>query len=351
MHSSYKSDAGGIDVISLYGSWHQMGCRYGELAGEKMLDVLDYIDRRLAGRKEKSDSAADIAESLYSASPEYIRDFLGGVSETSGISLERVKLCNAVEYVEETFLCSFMAAWGPCSGGKLVAGRNYDALSYGEIGRDIIVTVFHPDDGIAVAIVGYAGELYCVNGFSANGFFLELNNGMPSAGRDIHWDLCPSTSRTLELLFKAETMEDVESFFGTTRSFASFIIGVCNSEEARTYEWCYDGVKRGDDADSGCLVVSTNHYVNREWDYAVPTDGTSWNSISRRSNLLGLARLHSGAMDAETMKKIMSVPLEDGGSFHDFTRYQIVAVPADYKLHIHVPCVGRWSEIDLKRFF
>lgn len=341
----------GIDIVSLYGTWYQMGRQYGELNRDKMLDVLDYIDLELAGRTERIDSATAIAERLYSASPQYLKEFFDGVGKASGISLERVKLCNAVEYVEDCFFCSFMAVWDTFSGGKLVAGRNYDAYSFDEIGRDIIVTVFHPDDGIAVAIVGYAGELYCVNGFNERGVFIELNNGMPSAGTDIHWELCPSTSRLLELLFKTETMDDVETFFRTTQSFASFIIGVCNKDEARIYEWCYDGMKRGDYAVPRGLAVSTNHYINEDWDYDTPTDESSWNSITRRTNLLEMANAHKGSINAEKMKEMMTVPIENGGAFQNLTRYQIVAVPDDYTLYIHVPCVGKWSEINLRKYF
>lgn len=344
-------DVDGIEVVSLYGSWHQMGCQYGELGREKMLDVLGYIDAQLGGRTESIDSAAVVAERLYAASPDCIKEFFDGLSKSSGISLERVKLCNAVEYIESAFFCSFMAAWGSYSGGRLVAGRNYDAYSYSEIGKDIIVTVFHPDGGMAAAIVGYAGEVYCVNGFNEKGFFVELNNGMPSAGSEIHWDLCPSTSRLLELLLQAETMDDVDSFFRTTQSFSSFVIGVCNKDEARTYEWCHDGVKRGDGVCPEGLAVSTNHYVNGEWPYAVPTDESSWNSITRRANLLEMAEKHKGNIDVETMESILSASLEDGGPHHALTRYQIVAVPADYTLHIHVPGIADWAEVNLQKFF
>lgn len=339
------------EVVNLYGTWHQMGRQYGELGRKNMLDVLDYIELKLAGRTERMNEAKIIAERLYSTSPQRIKDFFDGVSETSGISLERIKLCNAVEYIEGCFFCSFMAVWDKFAEGKLVAGRNYDAASYGEIDKDIIVTIFHPDDGMAAAIVGYAGELYCVNGFNEKGLFIELNNGMPSAGADIHWELCPSTSRLLELLFEAETMGDVEDFFKTTQSFASFTIGVCNKDEARTYEWCYDGVKRGDTVDPEGLAISTNHYVNQEWNYAIPTEEASWNSITRRENLLQMAKAHAGNINVGKMEEIMSTSIEDGGPFHHLTRYQIVVIPADFTLYIYIPCVGRWSEINLKKYF
>lgn len=348
---SYICEDNGITVVSIYGTWHQMGCQYGELVGDKMTEVLDYIDSKLGGRSESIDSAYVLSEKLYASTPEYFKEFFKGIGETSGISLDRIKLCNAVEYIEELYFCSFMAVWSPFSTGKLVAGRNYDAASFNEIGKDIIVTVFHPEDEIPAAIVGYAGELYCVNGFNGNGFFFELNNGMPSAGPEIHWDLCPSTSRLLELLFKTEKMDDVETFFSSTQSFASFIIGVCNKDEARSYEWCYDGMKRGDVMTIPGLVINTNHYINSDWDYVTPTDETSWNSISRWNNLLGMAEKYKGHIDAIKMEEIMSTAIEDGGPLHELTRYQIVVIPEDFTLNIFVPHIGMWSEINLKNYF
>ena len=50
-------------------------------------------------------------------------DFFAGMAETSGISMDRLKLCNAAEYVEGCFLCSAMAVWGDYSGGTLIFGR------------------------------------------------------------------------------------------------------------------------------------------------------------------------------------------------------------------------------------
>lgn len=75
-------------MVSLYGSWHEMGRQYGSLAKCYMTDVLEYVD------------------------------FFAGMAETSGISMDRLKLCNAAEYVEGCFLCSAMAVWGDYSGGR-----------------------------------------------------------------------------------------------------------------------------------------------------------------------------------------------------------------------------------------
>lgn len=344
-------DNDGITVLDLQGTWYQMGRQYGILAKSKMGDVLKYLDEKLGSDLDNVAAAAQIADKLYSNYPEYLKDFFDGVCHTSNLSLEKVKLCNAVEYVEGVFLCSAMAVWDDYADGKLVLGRNYDAASYAEIDQDLVVTVFHPNDGIPTAIVGYAGELYCVNGLNANGIFVELNNGMPSAGSEIHWDLCPSTTSLLDMLFGARNLDDVDDFFHTTQSSLSVTIGVADKNEARAYEWCYDGVRRGDETTDNGLMISTNHYVHNSWPYCLPDDDSSWNSVTRRCNLLATAQQYKGRIDVEKMKEIMSTSIDDGGPAHDLTRYQIVAVPEDKTLFILVPTIGEWVEINLDRFF
>lgn len=341
----------GINVICLYGNWHEMGRQYGSLTKEMLAEVLAYIDQKLSGEEKRIASARETAEHLYANYPQRHKDFMQGVSETAGITLEEVKMCNALEYMEAAFFCSAMAVWDDYADGKLVMGRNYDALSYAELSRDIIVTVFHPDNQQAVAIVGYAGELYCVNGFNESGLFVELNNGMPSAGFDIHWELCPSTTRLLDMLFEARSMEDVERFFHETQSFSSITISVCDKHEARSYEWCYEGVRRGDVMTAEGLLVSTNHYVNDTWAFPTPSDEQSWCSLTRRCNLLAMAEAHRGRLDTEIMKRIISTPIADGGPRHEATRYQIVAVPEDMTLHIRLPHNEYWAEINLGKYF
>ena len=348
--SCNRTDIEGITVLNLNGSWHRMGRQYGTMAKEQMNDVLRYLDTKLGSDGEKKAAAARIADSLYANYPDYLKEFFDGASRTSGLSPDRLKLCNAVEYVEGVFMCSAMAVWGDYGTGKLVFGRNYDAASYSEIDRDLVVTVFHPKGGTAAATFGYAGEIYCVNGLNAGGIFVEFNNGMPSAGSDIHWDLCPSTTRLFNMLFEVESLDEADSFFRETRSSLSSIVGVADRNEARSYEWCHDGVRRGDGTTPDGLMVSTNHYVNGNWPFREPDDGTSWNSISRRRNLIRQAEEHKGGIDVETMKEIMSTSLEDGGPMHALTRYQIVAVPEDRVLHINIPSNGKWVGIDMSGF-
>ena len=346
----HSFDEDGITVIDLHGSWYQMGRQYGLLAKEQIVDVLGYLDRKIGSDASQIENAYKIADALYAGYPDYLKVFFDGASQTSGLSLERLKLCNAAEYVEALFYCSAMAVWDDYSEGKLVFGRNYDAQNYSEICKDLLVTVYHPDNEIAAATVGYAGEFYCVNGLNEKGIFIELNNGMPSAGEKIHWDMCPSTTSLFELLFDADNLEDVDAFFESTGSFSSFIIGVADKTEARSYEWCFDGVKRGDVMTENGLMISTNHYINDTWPYGFPKDENSWNSITRRSNLCDQACRHKGKIDVRKMEEIMSTSLNEGGPMHDLTRYQIVVVPEELSLYLSIPDIGGWVNIDMGRY-
>lgn len=54
-------DVEGVHVVSLYGSWHEMGRQYGSLAKNYMTDVLEYVDSRLAGDAARIADAREIA--------------------------------------------------------------------------------------------------------------------------------------------------------------------------------------------------------------------------------------------------------------------------------------------------
>lgn len=357
--SGRLTEEDGITIVELSGSWQEMGAQYGRLAKPYLEDVLEFLDRKLAAAVETAAEAAqqkaqaeacDIAGKLYAHYPDHLKDFFEAAAESSGISLDRLKLCNAAEYIEGCF-CSAMAVSGEYSeDGGLVYGRNYDAVSYADIDKDVLVTVYHPDDGLAAATIGYAGEIYCVNGLNAKGIFIELNNGMPSAGSDIHWEMRPATSELFDLLFKAENLDDVDEFFETTRSFSSFIVGVSDGYEARLYEWCYDGVKRSDGQTPDGLMAGTNHYVHPEWKFPVPSDAESWDSQTRRANILALAEEYKGKIDVERMKVIMSTPIVEGGPRHPLTRYQMVVEPAGLTVHLKLSCNDSWAELPMYQY-
>lgn len=344
-----RHNINGIDIISLSGSWMEMGKQYGEQADGHLRHVYEYIMKKSQAHDDGMKRVNDFAEKLFANYPAYLHDFFNGMAETSSLTPQQLRICNAVEYAEPCFFCSALVAWDCFTGDELIFGRNYDAMSYSELAEDILVTVYHPDNALSFLTIGYAGEIYCVNGFNECGIFIELNNGMPSAGDTIHWDICPSTSSLFDMISKARTLEDVENFFATTQSSTSFIITVADANEGRAYEWCYDGVKRADKMLPHGIIVSTNHYIHDEWDYPTPSDDTSWCSLTRHCNLLSFANEHKGNINVELMQQIMDTPIHAGGPFNEYTRYQLVVIPSKKQILIKTG-ITTWTAINLTQY-
>ena len=340
----------GIKILNLRGTWKAMGRQYGHFAAKYIRDV--YHNFMLPKIAEKSDAEAkvvDIAEKLYQTLPYRFKMLFAGAVETSGLSLEELKMANVVEYAAPEYNCSAMAAWGDYTGGELVYGRNYDG-PFHQLCNDLLVTVYHPNDGsLAVATIGYAGEIYVVNGINEKGLFVELNNGMPSAGSEILYDRLSGTTELMRMLFDADTIDYVDAFFRTTKGFASFIIGVADSKEARSYEWCAEGMRRGDGATPDGLMVMTNHYLNESWTYPIPNDEQCWLSQTRRCNLLSQAEQHKGTINVKLMQQLMGTFIEEGGPRHELTVYQLVFVPQSMKLWIRITNLTDWQCVDLRR--
>ncbi|MCQ2285621.1 MAG: C45 family peptidase [Bacteroidales bacterium] len=340
----------GIKIVNLNGSWRAMGRQYGELVKRYITEVYNFVLAKVNEDEEKMQKVTLTANKLFKNYPTHHKDFFAGMEETSRLTMSQLLIANAVEYAEVDFSCSAIATWDEYAKNGLLYGRNYDGLSFTSLKNDILITVFHPDDSQAFAIVGYAGEIYSVNGLNESGLFIELNNGMPSAGFDIDWEQVPSTSKLMELARTAKNLDDIDHFFKTEKSFSAFLIGVTDAHEARSYEWCINGMKRGDTQTPNGLMIQTNHYVNEEWNYRCPSDNESWGSLQRRSNLLHQAKEYCGMFDIQSMQEIMSTPLEKGGACNEFTLYQLIVEPSTLTLWIRIPHHLDWKEVNMKSF-
>lgn len=341
----------GIKILDLRGSWKQMGRQYGYLAADMIKDVCrNFLRSKITAENEAA--IWQMTEDLYHLYPYRLKQVFAGMLETSGLTMNELKLANAAEYTAAVYGCSAMAAWNDYASGNLIYGRNYDGPGFQPLCHDIVVVVYHPSDGsLATATVGYAGEIYAVNAFNEKGLFVELNNGMPSAGTDIDFSRFAGTTELLTMMMDADSMEYVDGFFKTVKGFASFTIGVADEYEARSYEWCAQGMARGDGSTPDGLMAMTNHYVSPTWEFPVPDDDHSWISIQRRNNLLNQAATHKGYLDAPTMCQIMQTYIPDGGPRHEFTLYQLVFEPATMKLRMQITEVNEWEEIELGKLF
>ena len=350
--NGFRAERGPVRVLDLRGTWKEMGRQYGALLADELQDVVSFVQGIMYASAANEEKAKKMRDQLVSQMSFSARQFFRGASETSGLTVEQLYSANAVEYIAGLPACSAIAAWGDHASGSLVFGRNYDySASFLRLNQDVVVTVFHPADGsLSVAIVGYAGEIYAVNGFNEAGLFLELNNGTRTTNMPADPSRICGTTGLFEVLFRADSLDLLDKFFHTTLCDDSYIINVADAHEARSYEWSQYGTRRAESFTPYGLLVSTNHYIHPGWPWPVPDDAHSWSSPTRRKNLLHLAEVNKGQINADTMCGILDLPLEAGGVTDELTVYQMVVEPETLSLRLKIAGACDWTHIDLASF-
>ena len=347
-----KVSMNGLSVVSLHGSWYKMGRQYGALMRDELNEVYLFVESIIEysfGNAEKVESIISVQTAQ---TPYRISEFLRGASETSGLTVQQLQAVNAVERIGGLPRCSAAFCWDEYAAGPLVIGRNYDySDAFALLKDDVAVTVYHPsDDSLAVATIGYVGEIYAVNGFNEKGIFMELNNGRPSANIKSPDSRVTGTTMLFSALFEVDELEDWDLFFNTVNCSSSYIINVADSEGAISYEWCPIGVKHGGTDQPEGLLVSTNYFVNPDWLFAIPSDAASWEGLTRRSNLITLCEASKGQIDDRKMLEIIGTALEDGGAMNELTVFQMVMIPETRMLWLRVIGGAGWTQIDLSGF-
>lgn len=350
--SGRADDYGKVTVVSLYGTWYEMGQQYGRLAKRQLEEVCAFCEQIVDASEDNQKRAESVIRQQAEQMPYTIRQFFQGAVETSGLTLEKLFYANAVERIAGLPKCSLAAVWGDFAKGNMVLGRNYDyGKIFSQLDDAVLVTVFHPSDGaLATAIMGYAGEIYAVNGINEAGIFLELNNGKASAPISSPNPRITGTTVLLDVLFEADSLQLLDRYFNTNLCSSSYIINAADGEAVRSYEWCPIGVKHGEDYHFEGLLASTNHYVNPDWETQSATEDNSMKSFTRRDNLITLCENAKGTIDAAKMQEIISVPIENGGAANELTVYQLVVEPADRMLWIRTDFEDSWQQIDLKPY-
>ena len=350
-----KIKNGKLSIIDLRGTWREMGRQYGALMSAELRDIYERaICGRILAQAEEPQGIKLQAEKFFTNYPYKFKEILRGMSESSGLSLEELKLVNAFEVIAAMALmpqqCSGIAVWGDYAEGPLVYGRNYDYLPwFKDFDDDIVLACFHPGDGsLAVATLGYAGEIYVVNGMNEKGIFLELNNGMPSGGALWYDSRVPAVTELFGFLLDCSTLDEIESHFQTTKANFAYIVGVADGQTARCFEWPVFEVKRRESHSRPGLTVLTNHFTEFSWGLPRPDDKTYWMTRTRRQNLLTLAKHFKGSINDKVMMDIMDSKIEGLGATTDLTLYQMVVVPERYELWFKIPDKQEWTQIDMK---
>ena len=350
---------GNFTLLDIRGTWRQMGRQYGALAGESLRTIYEEaIERKLIQEYDRPREELEaVAKGFYANYPHKLKEVLAGMAETSGLDFGKIILLNAVEVLVAGDIwsqnhCSGVAVWGEYSSGALIYGRNYDYFDWFRyFGEHIVVAAFHPADGsLSVATIGYAGEIYMTTGINERGIFLALNNGEPSGGALEYHNRVPAIAELFMFLLDSPDLDQLESFFHTTRSNFAYVVGTADDQTSRCFEWPVFDAKRRLTFRRPGLMVATNHFTEPSWGLPRPDDKKFFATRTRRQNLLNLAEHFKGSIDMSRMKKILDTRVEDMGATTDNTVYQVIAEPGSMTLSLKVPGLTDWTDVPIGEF-
>ena len=328
-------------IVHLAGTWFEMGRQYGKIMKEPMRRVLDFANRRATEASDRFLLPRGIPCGVA-----FLDRFFAGVAEGSGLSMAELVRINGVEvaYGEDLTRLFGRGAAGKCSAlalfgvrtrdGRMIFGRNYDWLPE-FAGLGLVLTVFRPaDSDLACAVLNYPGCFYLTTGMNSEGLFVELNSGM-FASADVRPDVLHNAWSLWHVLTRARNADQAVRILDPLPSHNAYIIGIADPEKSVSFEWgCRTSAALTAPDDVGILAM-TNHFVRPGWCNLPEASYGEYSSVVRRRALLRLAAdLPPRSADAETMKRLLSVPVSSGGAMWRGTLYQVVAVPGKKEMQI-----------------
>jgi len=350
---------GKINVIELHGSFLEMGRQYGQLMKQELDDFYKIAveEKLIKSNSLTFEQAKTIAESIYRFYPKRFKEILIGMSEASGLPLEKILILDQLEGIAKLgnagVLCSGIAAWSEyTANGPLVFGRNFDYPEYfKDFAPFMAVTVFNPTDSSnSVAIYGYIGHVSTFTGMNEAGVFLEMNNGADSGGKILYNNRISAFVQQLSYLFDFSNLSELDAAINTSRNNWPVILNVADAASAYSYECpTFAVLKRN--ADKPGLLVATNHFVSPQWGFELADPNIQDMTLKRRANLLALGEKYKGKIDSKVMMEILDTKIEEGGATMSFTIYQAVALPGELKLWIKAVGYQDWALVDLKPVF
>ena len=355
----------GIKAITLSGTHYEMGVSYGAQMQGELRGALEVLkDFFINGRHVTYEAMLAKSDEFHNRySPPY-KYFLKGVAYSTGLTLNDVKILNGMEVfnslgsADDHFIDTPVSACAfiflppeKSSTGSAIIGRNYDfPAPYDLIAQNLTITTLIKPEHSTVTMVGLPGQIYCVSCVNEKGFFMELNNGMPSGGYSYDITRQSLLINMLHMNQNSLDYEDIGNQLRATQSDYSLIINTANATSTKSYEFSTTLGMREFAPKDGEVFVSTNFFQNNTWGDAVPkpTDDTTWKGVTRRDNLMDLASKHD-KFSIQEFQKLMEVDMSNGGGCWPLTIYQIILTGDDLYVRSTSHCGGDWEHFELTK--
>lgn len=369
----------GINIITLSGSFRQMGREYGALLGDQIEKLYQdalikpFVHKKIFKEKELLDGC----KASFQNQPKRQKELLTGISETSGLSLEKVMCASdpdaimmiaRLEMAGNINSCTSGAVWGKYTAdGKTLTVRNFDFPSFF---RDLAknyatIVIFKPTDGSnALAGVGFAGSITFGDMMNDKGLYVEANNGADSAGLVLFANRIVQTSQITNLLFETDNPEQFDVFINSNRPSYSTIYLVADPISARYYELASWDVKKRE-SDGKSAIVQANQFKSSSWGIVALQSPAAWFSSLRESNLANLITAKTQATPKDLMKTLDvtlynekdwtmgkgAAVIKKNPKDDEVTVWQVVTKPSERKLWLRLPTITDWILFDLNQWF
>ncbi|HPS15429.1 MAG TPA: C45 family autoproteolytic acyltransferase/hydrolase, partial [Spirochaetales bacterium] len=377
--SSYRSETGGYTVLSLKGSWHEMGRQYGALAAAELQAFYAAIEEDLVARG-LSEEHRDAIEATYQTYTPEMKQLMNGMAETSGLSLAEHKLLDASFYLLPDFVIEAAQARAACSGisvssprtadGKLYFARNWD-MTQGAMRpylRYMALVAFNPTqsenaaesdaDGatgpsLAFANVRPIGQVYVETGINERGVFVELNNGSasdPNTNPEARF----SVASLFEFLRTSETFDQMVQNIVNTPMDASYIIQVASAERAVSVEKpTFDArvIEQHDGA-----LYALNNFARPTYEpwkgKIVELPDNAYDDRQVCLDKMFASQEWQRGVNLAMVKAMMDKTIQQGGPAVEGdlfgTVLQVIVIPEDMKLLFRGYGYSDWAEVDLR---
>ena len=154
----------GMTVVHLYGTPREMGQQYGTLLGPS-LRALERYENDFVPARFKWHLVAYARQHEKDLPPALLEE-LHAIADASLFPYMDLLVMNIVPRLA----CSGLSVWGDKSAtGEMLMGRNSDYFSMGLYDRGMLVVVYHPTNGVAVASVNFLGMAGTFTGMNEHG--------------------------------------------------------------------------------------------------------------------------------------------------------------------------------------
>ena len=348
-----------IDVATITGSFREMGYQYGshfKMVLPKVLKIiLEYFCIKNAVEKAV---LLKEANALYDRFPEKYQDFIIEAAKSSEMSLDDMKILNAMEtfinLVRQSHVgnCSFVGIPKSKSRvGRVLVGRNYDYHKpFDKCVEYLSVVIFKETGRLPTAVVTIPGQIYCPTGFNKGGVFCALNNGMESGGKEVNRNSSSILTSLLDGLQQSHTVDSFAEYLDNISTDFSLIINSVDKDTIYSHEISsFKGTKsmsyQGDD-----VFISTNFFQHCDWNLPQVDNKKTGYSITRYDNLKS-ATNDIESYDLDDIKALLDCRIRDEdrpGATWKYTIYQVVYDPELLLLYIKRPHYNKvWHKIDL----